>query len=103
MEAVGSEIFGSARLREARLRVAAPMEGLLRRAQEAGRVRRDLEPLDVFFLITAAGHVSPCHFEIPGLWRRYLGVILDGMRPLEASPLTPAAPSFDEFEAALAG
>ncbi len=101
MEAVGTEVFGSPRLREARMRVVEPMAGLLARAQEAGQVRDDLEALDVFFLITAAGHVSPCHFEIPDLWRRYLGVILDGMRPAGASPLSPPAPTSAEFEAAI--
>ena len=66
-------------------------------------MRADLEPLDVFFLITAAGQATPCRFEIPGLWRRYLGVILDGMRPAGASPLTPGALSLDEYEAAVEG
>lgn len=102
MEAVGTEVFGSPRLREARERVVAPMADLLARAQEAGQVRGDLAPIDVFFLITAAGHVSPCHFDIPDLWRRYLGVILDGIRPAGASPLSPPAPTPAEFEAAIA-
>ena len=100
MEAVGAEVLGSPRLRAARERVITPMAELLARAQESGQVRDDLEPIDVFFLITAAGHVSPCHFDIPGLWRRYLGVILDGIRPAGASPLSPAAPTPAEFEAA---
>ena len=103
MEAVGTDVFGSPRLREARMRVMQPMAGLLARAQEAGRVRADLEPMDVFFLITAAGHSSPCHFEITDLWRRYLGVILDGMRPAGASALSPGPPSLAEFEAAIEG
>lgn len=100
-EAVGTDVFGSDRLRDARARLVAPMAGLLRRAQEAGQVRGDLRPLDVFFLISAASKSSPCHFEIPGLWRRYLGVVLDGMRPEGASPLSPPAPSVEEFEAAV--
>jgi AcrR family transcriptional regulator len=101
MEAVGTEVFGSPRLRAARERVIAPMGELLARAQAAGQVRDDLEPIDVFFLITAAGHASPCHFDIPDLWRRYLGVVLDGMRPAGASPLSPPAPTVAEFEAAI--
>jgi hypothetical protein len=44
---------------------------------------------------------SPCHFEIPDLWRRYLGVVLDGMKPDAASPLSPPAPTMDEVERAL--
>ncbi len=101
MEAVGTDVFGSERLREARARVVTPMDGLLRRAQEAGQVRGDLGALDVFFLIAAASKSLPCNFEIPGLWRRYLGVVLDGMRPEGASPLSPPGPSVEEFEAAV--
>ena len=101
MEAVGTQVFGSPRLREHRLRVVEPVARLLRRAQEAGQVRDDLTPEDVLFLISAAGKSSPCHFEIPDLWRRYLGVILDGMRPDAASPLAPGAPTMDEVETAL--
>lgn len=102
MDAVGTDVFGSEKLAEARARVVAPMEALLRRAQDAGQVRADLGTLDVFFLISAASKSSPCHFEIPGLWRRYLGVVLDGMRPEGASPLAPPAPTVEEFEAAVA-
>ena len=61
----------------------------------------DLTPEDVLFLISAVGKSSPCHFEIPDLWRRYLGVIIDGMRPDAATPLSPAAPTMDEVETAL--
>ena len=101
MEAVGTQVFGSPRLREHRLRVVEPIARLVARAQEAGQVRDDLTPEDVLFLISAVGKASPCHFEIPDLWRRYLGVILDGMRPDAATPLSPAAPTMDEVETAL--
>ena len=101
MEALGTQVFGSPRLAEHRLRIVEPIGRLLRRAQEAGVVRGDLEPADVMFLISAVAKSSPCHFEIPDLWRRYLGVVLDGMRPEPASPLTPPAPTMDEVERAL--
>lgn len=100
-EAVATEIIGSPRLREARHRVMEPFARLLRRAQEAGQVRADLEPQDVLFLVTAAGHASPCRVDLPDLWRRYLGVILDGMRPEGASALSPRAPELSELDAAL--
>lgn len=102
-QAVGSEVVGSPELREARARIAAPFGALLRRAQEAGVVRDDLTPEDVLFLITAAGHAQPCQIELPDLWRRYLAVILDGMRPGAASPLPGPAPSLPEIESALEG
>lgn len=100
-QAVGHQMIGSPELREARRRIVAPFERLLRRAQAAGLVRDDLEPEDVLFLITAAGHASPCRMEIPDLWRRYLSVILDGMRPAGATPLPLPAPGGEEVEAAL--
>jgi AcrR family transcriptional regulator len=101
MESLGTQVFGSPRLAEHRLRIVEPIGRLLRRAQEAGVVRADLEPADVMFLISAVAKSSPCHFEIPDLWRRYLGVVLDGMRPESATPLSPSAPSMDEVEQAL--
>jgi len=101
MEALGTQAFGSPRLTEHRLRLVEPVGRLLRRAQEAGAVRVDLEPPDVMFLISAVAKSSPCRFEIPDLWRRYLGVILDGMRPDTATPLAPPAPTMDAVERAL--
>ena len=99
-----SRVVSAPNLQEARMRLLAPIADMLRRAQEAGQVRDDLAPEDVFFLIAGAANASPCRFEIPGLWRRYLGVIMDGMRPEGASSLDPRAPQLrqieDAFEAA---
>ena len=101
-EAVGNDCFGAESLASARARIVAGMDALLRRAQSAGRVREDLGTLDVFFLISAASMSTPPMSGLPGLWRRYLGVVLDGMRPEGASPLSPPAPTVEEFEAAVA-
>jgi MFS family permease len=68
----------------------------------AGPVRGDLEPEDVLVLISAPGQSSPCRFAMPDLWRRNLGVVLDGMRPAAACPLAPPAPMMEEVEVALA-
>jgi AcrR family transcriptional regulator len=100
-ETASSDVIGSPELREARARITAPFGRLLQRAQQAGVVRGDLDPVDVLFLITAAGHAQPCQLQIPDLWRRYLGVILDGMRPAAATGLPAPAPSLPEIEAAL--
>jgi AcrR family transcriptional regulator len=45
------------------------------RAQQAGAVRRDVEPADVQLLVRSALTSAP-----PGQWRQYLGVVLDGLR-----------------------
>ncbi len=97
-DAAASRVVSAPNLREARQRILTPIADLLRRAQAAGQVRDDLTPEDVFFLIAAAANASPCRFQIPGLWRRYLGVVLDGMRPEGASPLAPASPALCEIE-----
>ncbi|HKN63984.1 MAG TPA: TetR/AcrR family transcriptional regulator, partial [Gaiellaceae bacterium] len=45
------------------------------RAQRAGAVRRDVKSLDVRVLVRSALTNAPA-----GQWRRYLGVVLDGLR-----------------------
>jgi AcrR family transcriptional regulator len=49
---------------------------IVARAQRAGALRRDLKPEDVGALIRAALFAAP-----PGQWRRYLDVVLEGLRP----------------------
>lgn len=68
---------------------------LVRRAQRAGVVREDVAGQDLVFLIAAVGSLGGLPF--PGLredlWKRYLGLLLDGLRPEGASKLRPAAPA----------
>jgi AcrR family transcriptional regulator len=49
---------------------------LVARAQRAGAVRTDLKPAEVGPLLRAALLAAP-----PGQWRRYLEVVLHGLRP----------------------
>jgi AcrR family transcriptional regulator len=51
-------------------------ERLIARAQKAGTVRRDLRPADVKTLIQSVLRSAP-----ERQWRRYLSVVLDGLRP----------------------
>ncbi|MEX3104945.1 TetR/AcrR family transcriptional regulator [Streptomyces sp. V2] len=63
------------------------------RAQQAGQVRDDVSGADIVLLLTAASQAPlPLGDIQPGLWRRYLGVIFDGLRPQCASPLPVPAP-----------
>jgi len=66
-----------------------------RRGQRAGVVREDVAGQDLIFLVSAASAVAAVPF--PGLredlWKRYLGLILDGLRPEGATRLRPGAPS----------
>jgi AcrR family transcriptional regulator len=67
---------------------------ILRRAQEAGAVRDDLVPLDVLSLCNVAARLPSWRLERePELWRRYLAVVLDGVRAEAATPLPHPPPA----------
>lgn len=61
---------------------------LVARAQEAGAIRNDIGPADVAMLFSGIAHAVEIagDFE-PTLHQRYINIILDGLRPLEANPL----------------
>lgn len=67
---------------------------LVRRAQAAGVLRDDVAGTDLMFLMGAVVSVGEVPFQglRPDLWKRYLGIVLDGLRPGGTSKLRPAAP-----------
>ncbi len=80
------------RLEESRQHLFASIVGLVERAQEAGAVRADVTGMDVILLMCAPNHVVGFVPDAPpDLWRRYLAIIVDGLRPEGARPL-PAPP-----------
>jgi AcrR family transcriptional regulator len=56
------------------------VDRLIRRAQRAGAIRRGFDSRDVGGLVGAAIQAS-LHNERPDAWRRYVQVVLDGLRP----------------------
>ncbi len=60
-------------------------EELVARAQEAGSLRRDIGADDVPVLIGSA-IVGSLQAGDPEAWRRYIRVVLDGLRPAGADP-----------------
>jgi AcrR family transcriptional regulator len=73
----------------ARERNAPLVERLVERAQAAGQLRSDLRQTDIVFIVfvlTEAAQLAQA--ASPGIWRRYLALILDGMRPARAG-VTP--------------
>jgi AcrR family transcriptional regulator len=66
----------------ARQRNAPLVERLVERAQAAGQLRTDVRQTDIVFIIfvlTDAAQLAQA--ANPDVWRRYLALILDGMRP----------------------
>jgi AcrR family transcriptional regulator len=100
LDAVKDECMTDPVLAPRRKRVMEVISRLLRRAQDAGVVRDDLTAPDIALLTAAASSVSGIAF--PGLradlWRRYLGIILDGIRPEGATKLRPPPPPRRVFE-----
>jgi AcrR family transcriptional regulator len=78
-----------------RARVLPMVEKLVVRAQEAGVLRPDIGALDLPMVSLMIGQVIDfSHAVAPELWRRYLALLLDGLRsdrsPLPLAPLEPA-------------
>jgi AcrR family transcriptional regulator len=88
----------------ARRRNAPLVAALVERAQAAGQVRPDLSvtdiPILVFMLTEASRLARPVS---PELWRRYLTLITDGMRPQRdgVTPLPVPALAPEEMEKAM--
>jgi AcrR family transcriptional regulator len=102
-DAVVSRINKEERLRELRDEIVEIAAELLDRGQADGTVRDDLEAPDLPLLMCAAASAAaPIHGALPELWRRYVGLILDGLRPGGCTPLEQVAPTLADFDAALA-
>jgi AcrR family transcriptional regulator len=77
----------------ARERMFRMVQGLVDRAREYGAVRRDVTGADVILLMCAPNYVTSYVPDAsPDLWRRYLAIIFDGLRPEGAHPLPHPPP-----------
>ena len=93
--------YGKDRVAYARQRNQPLVQKLLDRAQAAGQVRSDLRQTDIMliiFMMTEATQLAQA--ANPVIWRRYLTLILDGMRPERegVTPLPVAALLPEEME-----
>jgi AcrR family transcriptional regulator len=97
----GSEIFGREGIRELTDVLVGKMGQLLTQAQTAGQVRSDVRALDLPVLLMAVAKSGlMLETAVPGAWKRYLGIVLDGLRPEAARPLPRRPLSRREFEGA---
>ncbi len=72
----------------------AAVEDLVARAQAAGTLRSDIGPSDMAMLFAGIGHAAALAGVDPVLRQRYLTVVLDGLRPVDPTPLPGAPLSF---------
>jgi len=100
-EAGESPIFMRPRIQELVAEVTAEMQRVLRRGQKEGTIRRDVVAEDIGFLLGAIGH-SGLRLErvAPGAWRRYVTLVLDGLRAEGATKLRQSPPTPQQVIAA---
>ncbi len=79
----------------------APLVGdLVERAQAAGQARADMARQDALLIQMMVGAVIDCARDVdPQLWRRYLEILLQGLRadPGPPHPLSVAAPDDEQL------
>src|SRR5215472_6777501 len=91
---------GRDRTGRARARMQPLVTALVQRAQQDGHLRADLRPTDMLFIelmiSAAATYAAPVK---PEIWRRYLALITDALRPERAdtTPLPEPALQPDEM------
>jgi len=85
------------RVTELRDDLLATISRLVERARTSGALRKDVTATDVFLLMCAPNHVVESLPDAgPDLWRRYLAIIFDGLRPEGAHHLPHPAPTMLE-------
>jgi len=91
-DAAMNEAAGDAALTDAKLALVSALERLVRAAQRIGELRPDVTGVDVAMLMMAATNTcAPALAAEPALWRRYLALMIDGLRPGAATTLPVAA------------
>ncbi|MER7007109.1 helix-turn-helix domain-containing protein [Dactylosporangium sp. NPDC000555] len=85
---------GNTEVSQVQERLRATIDALVDRARDHGAVRDDITGTDLFLLMCAPNYVAGyAPGAPPDLWRRYLAIIFDGLRPQGAHPLPHPAPS----------
>ncbi|WNV87235.1 helix-turn-helix domain-containing protein [Umezawaea sp. Da 62-37] len=80
------------------------MQRIVERAKDSGALRPDFTMADVAFLTWATARTVEATGSVrPDLWRRNLGIMLDGLRSSAAHPLTEAPIGQDELRRAMTG
>jgi AcrR family transcriptional regulator len=97
-ELVFSTAHGQDRVARARQRIKPAVETLFERARASGQLRADVEINDVPILqLMVTAVIDYAQDAAPDVWRRYLGILLDGLRA-KGAPLAPASLSDDQLD-----
>jgi AcrR family transcriptional regulator len=94
----GGSHRGRERVARAREGVAPLASEIFERAKQSGRLRPDVTETDMATIVMMLGAVmDSTRTTQPDAWRRYLGIVLDGLRTRRNAPtdLTPGQPKVD--------
>jgi AcrR family transcriptional regulator len=104
-EVMLSNSFGQERVAAAKERMIPLAIELVRRAKESGQLRADFEATDLAIIHMMIGSVAEYTQDVqPDLWRRYLSVLLDGLRADSSGQrrtLFPAALDVEALDVAM--
>jgi AcrR family transcriptional regulator len=103
-EVVQGSAEGLERISRERAKIWPLVENLVERAKESGQLRADFGHQDVLMLVLMLGTVIDCSRDIhPDLWRRYLAIIIQGLRAQPAEPEPLPIPSLrpDQVDAVI--
>ena len=102
-EIIFSKAYGGDRVQTAQERLTPALRRLVERAAADGHLRSGLSSTDIPFFGLLAGTVSEFAGHVDAdLWRRYVAILLDGMRcRADQSPMPVAALDDEGLEAAM--
>jgi len=101
-ELLACSTHGGAPVLRAKGRLRVLVTALFDRAKAARVLREDVEPFDSPLIAMMLGTVMDRARAVePELWRRFLGLILDGLRPHAATPLPVGPLSADQLDAVM--
>ena len=87
-DVLAARAHGRARIEAARARIRPLVARLVERAHEQGTLRPDFTAEDIPLVLWSGAHVVHETSAIaPEVWRRYLGLLLDGLRAERSTPL----------------
>ncbi|WP_405057255.1 TetR/AcrR family transcriptional regulator [Kribbella sp. NBC_01505] len=79
-------------------RIVAAVTELFERAHQAGAIRPDVEAQDIAAIFAMLGPAFTMSRTIrPDLWRRYLALLLDALRPADRPPLPVGPPPVESL------
>ncbi len=95
---------GTELARRAQTQVQPVVTRLVARAHAAGRLREDIGPTDFPMIVEMINAVmAAARNEAPDLWRRYLAIILDGIKTGRRNSPLGEPPKSEQIERLIAG